>query len=205
MTPQTASTLALASLFLFAACSKSDESPTRSEEAPPPPSRPMPTATPNDDAVERIAKEPNALDAERAPAEPKPLSPPPRVASPPVLEGPAAARRAAKKPRKPAAVKSKKASPRKKSAPSAGAKGTGSVGSLTQAVNAFDNALGAERLSCAGARPHRDAICTIAERLCGPTEGEPTATDKELADCEQARTACVIAQARYRDRCGSDD
>ena len=76
---------------------------------------------------------------------------------------------------------------------------------LAQAIRAFDNALAPEHLSCAGAQPHRDAICSIAERLCELPDGERELTGAQEEDCEHARDACKTARARYRDRCGADD
>jgi hypothetical protein len=71
---------------------------------------------------------------------------------------------------------------------------------LRAATSAFDESLGANALSCDGARPHRDAICEIAKRLCELQVKAPSSTERD--DCVTANQACEKAQRKYQARCG---
>jgi|GEM_PF-1596657 len=64
----------------------------------------------------------------------------------------------------------------------------------------FQQALDPEALSCAGALPRRDAICSLAEKICELTP--PTHSLSAQEDCDKARSACTDAKAAYRKRCG---
>ncbi len=72
---------------------------------------------------------------------------------------------------------------------------------LRTATSAFDQALGADTLSCEGARPHRDAICEIAKRHCDLSVKTPSSSG-EQDDCVTANQACEKAQRKYQARCG---
>ncbi len=71
---------------------------------------------------------------------------------------------------------------------------------LRAATSAFDESLGAKELSCEGARPHRDAICEIAKRLCELSVKTPSSGERD--DCVTANRACEKAQRKYQARCG---
>lgn len=71
-------------------------------------------------------------------------------------------------------------------------------GELRLHVLKFDEHLKAEVLSCDGARPHRDAICSIAERICAM---ESPSTTKS-ADCSRAQESCEKARTQYQKKCG---
>ena len=53
-------------------------------------------------------------------------------------------------------------------------------------------------LSCSGAVPHRDAICSIAERICNLDS--PSALEG-AKDCEKAKKSCSDAKTRYDKKC----
>ena len=76
---------------------------------------------------------------------------------------------------------------------------------LQKATAAFDIAMTPNRLSCAGARPHLEAICDIADRLCLPPADDSEQTNAARADCEQARERCDEARTRFRQHCGTID
>lgn len=69
---------------------------------------------------------------------------------------------------------------------------------LDRKVLDFNQILNAEALSCDGAKPQRDAICSIAARIC-EMEG-PGAT--KGADCSRAQESCQKAKTQYREKCG---
>lgn len=71
---------------------------------------------------------------------------------------------------------------------------------LAQSRRAFDQQLEPSQLSCAGARPHRDAICSIAERICEIASSGPSTTGG--ARCADAQKSCTDAKSRYKARCG---
>jgi hypothetical protein len=71
---------------------------------------------------------------------------------------------------------------------------------LRAAESAFDRTLDAESLSCDSARPHRDAICEIAKRLCDLSVKTPSSDGRD--DCVTANQACEKAQRKYQARCG---
>lgn len=62
----------------------------------------------------------------------------------------------------------------------------------------FDAQLDPQRLSCDGARPIKDAICSIAQRICDLSD--PGSLNKP-ADCKRASDACKKAQSDYDDKC----
>ncbi len=68
-------------------------------------------------------------------------------------------------------------------------------------IDSFDDALEPRQLSCEGARPHRDAICAIAERLCELPAERPS-TIRPSASCEGARQSCDAAKTKFKSRCG---
>lgn len=72
---------------------------------------------------------------------------------------------------------------------------------LTAVRGLFEEALEPERLSCEGARPLRDAICEIAERLCDLSAKPPSSTNSN-EECTTARSSCEQAQRKYKERCG---
>lgn len=63
------------------------------------------------------------------------------------------------------------------------------------------DSLRADALSCGGARPHRDAICEIARRICELQSSSPSTTSPE-ASCSEATQSCESAQRRFREKCG---
>jgi hypothetical protein len=63
----------------------------------------------------------------------------------------------------------------------------------------FQEAIDPEALSCAGALPRRDAICSLAAKICELST--PTSLSAQK-DCEKAQSACTNAKATYRSRCG---
>jgi hypothetical protein len=67
----------------------------------------------------------------------------------------------------------------------------------------LESAIQPEQLSCSGAAPHRDAICSLAERICninGPsTDGQ--LGSESARDCEKAKKTCSEAKKRYAQRC----
>ena len=64
----------------------------------------------------------------------------------------------------------------------------------------FQQAIDPEALSCAGALPRRDAICSLAKKICDLTS--PTHSLAAQKDCEKAQSACTNAKATYKGRCG---
>ena len=64
-------------------------------------------------------------------------------------------------------------------------------------LQALEESLHPKRLSCEGAKPHQDAICSIAARIC---EMDQPSTTKS-GDCEQAEKSCKRAKQRYEDKC----
>lgn len=70
---------------------------------------------------------------------------------------------------------------------------------LAAEQDAFDAALDPTELSCAGARPHRDAICSLAARLCKQEGDAVLDADKQ---CEGAKQQCDSVRERYREACG---
>lgn len=74
---------------------------------------------------------------------------------------------------------------------------TDSLKALHAQVDAFDVFLAPGELSCGGARPHLDAICAIAERLCGA--GPDTLNSDK--DCQAATQSCQSAKKRYQEKC----
>jgi hypothetical protein len=64
----------------------------------------------------------------------------------------------------------------------------------------FQQAIDPEALSCAGALPRRDAICSLAKKICELTP--PTDSLSAQKDCEKAQSACTNAKASYKGRCG---
>lgn len=75
------------------------------------------------------------------------------------------------------------------------------VDQLATEQRAFDDDIAPSALSCSGARPHRDAICSIAERLCELPPERPSTT-RPSARCEEARQTCTQARSRFKERCG---
>ena len=69
---------------------------------------------------------------------------------------------------------------------------------LEMSVAAFDNSLDAEDLSCDGALPHREAICSIAKRLC---DLKDALSGKR--PCTAATESCEQAKKRFKEKCGS--
>jgi hypothetical protein len=61
----------------------------------------------------------------------------------------------------------------------------------------LNDALRPEALSCAGAKPHQEAICSLAERIC---EMESPSTIKG-ADCTKAQESCQKARKQYQAKC----
>lgn len=72
---------------------------------------------------------------------------------------------------------------------------------LFEENRAFDGAMQPTALSCDGARPHRDAICSIAERLCELPAEEPSTTQPNRR-CSDARYSCSRAKDKFKARCG---
>lgn len=70
---------------------------------------------------------------------------------------------------------------------------------LAAEQDAFDAALEPTELSCSGARPHRDAICALAERLC---QQRRDAVLDAADQCKAAQEQCDSVRARYREACG---
>lgn len=71
------------------------------------------------------------------------------------------------------------------------------VSDLHAELQALDESLHPERLSCEGAKPHQDAICSIATRIC-EMEQPSTTTSR---DCKQAKKSCKRAKQRYEEEC----
>lgn len=63
-------------------------------------------------------------------------------------------------------------------------------------LKALDDTLSPEALSCAGARPLRDAICAIEKELC-----KTVGNEKQESQCERARSLCAEAKRRIASRC----
>ena len=69
---------------------------------------------------------------------------------------------------------------------------------LEQRMIRFEGSLGTIELSCSGAAPHRDAICSIAERICEMEEGPTTAPSEE---CSRAQESCKKAKDKFAEKC----
>lgn len=70
----------------------------------------------------------------------------------------------------------------------------------------FEDALSPTVLSCGGALPRREAICTLAARICDLAHEEPTASGRKHAaedDCKKASASCDKAKKIYAQSCGS--
>ncbi len=63
----------------------------------------------------------------------------------------------------------------------------------------YSEALAPEHLSCQGAIPFRDAICSIAERVCSAAASPSIQGER---DCQRARRACDAARQKYAEQCG---
>jgi hypothetical protein len=74
---------------------------------------------------------------------------------------------------------------------------TDSLKALQAQMDALDVFLAPGELSCGSARPHLDAICSIAERLCGE---DPDSLHKD-EDCKSATQSCQNAKKRFRLKC----
>jgi hypothetical protein len=61
----------------------------------------------------------------------------------------------------------------------------------------FEKRFGAEVQSCDGAEPLKDAICSIAERICAM---ESPSTTKS-AECARAQESCEKARKQYQKKC----
>jgi hypothetical protein len=72
------------------------------------------------------------------------------------------------------------------------------VSQLSVETGQFAKAIAPEQLSCDSARPHRDAICEIATRICELSSKSPSSTG---SDCESAKSSCVDARRKYKERC----
>lgn len=72
------------------------------------------------------------------------------------------------------------------------------VGELQLQVLNFNESVKAETLSCDGAKPFKDAICSLAGRIC---EMEVPST-VQSADCTQAQESCEKAKKHYQAKCG---
>ncbi len=69
---------------------------------------------------------------------------------------------------------------------------------LSARLDALERSLDPKQLSCEGARPHQEAICAIAERIC---ELEGPSTTKS-SDCKSAEESCERAKKRFSQKCG---
>lgn len=72
-----------------------------------------------------------------------------------------------------------------------------SLKALHAQTDAFDIFLAPGELSCGSARPHLDAICSIAERLCRPA---PDSLHRD-EDCKSATQSCQNAKKRFQAKC----
>lgn len=63
----------------------------------------------------------------------------------------------------------------------------------------FTQAIEPSALSCSGALPRRDAICTLAERICDLAPSQVPGREHE--DCTKARASCEKAKRAYAGRC----
>lgn len=71
---------------------------------------------------------------------------------------------------------------------------------LAAALVDFRSQMGAEELSCAGARPLRESICSLAERIC--KSSDPSSIDSKK-QCTEAQKTCSEADRSYRNKCGA--
>lgn len=69
---------------------------------------------------------------------------------------------------------------------------------LRESRSLLDDALGTTSLSCDGALPHRDAICSIARRICD-LDADDFADGAHA--CKRAKESCQSAKRRYRQKC----
>ncbi len=123
----------------------------------------------------------------------------PTAAAPPPAEAPGGAERDEEAPAQQAAPSSVEASP----APEAEKKSSAhadAVKRLSTETGQFERAMRPEQLSCGAAKPLRDAICEIATRICDLSANSPSSTNSE-ADCDTAKSSCLDAQRKYKERC----
>lgn len=71
---------------------------------------------------------------------------------------------------------------------------------LNAETGQFERAIRPEQLSCGAAKPLRDAICDIATRICELSANSPSSTNSG-ADCDTAKSSCLDAQRKYKERC----
>jgi hypothetical protein len=71
---------------------------------------------------------------------------------------------------------------------------------LSVETGQFERAMQPEQLSCGAAKPLRDAICEIATRICDLSTNSPSSTNSG-ADCNTAKSSCLDAQRKYKERC----
>lgn len=78
-------------------------------------------------------------------------------------------------------------------------KGTDLMESLSDYRHELDELLRPKALSCDGAKPIVDAICSISERICNT---EDPSSLNQPADCKKSKNACDKAKKNYDDKCG---
>jgi len=74
------------------------------------------------------------------------------------------------------------------------------VDDLAEKEAGFTRAMDPSALSCSGALPLKDAICTLADRICALAAGHTE--DAAERDCKRARSSCDKAKQSYAGRCG---
>ena len=70
-------------------------------------------------------------------------------------------------------------------------------GHLAESLSGFEDSMNPKELSCKGAVPYKDAICSIAARLC--SDEDPTSLNKK--DCTDAQKSCKEANKRLKKSC----
>jgi hypothetical protein len=71
---------------------------------------------------------------------------------------------------------------------------------VTQLVGDLDGAMTLATPNCGRAGDLRDAICDLAERICGIADNNPEHTDV-ATQCDDGRERCETARQRVGDRC----
>lgn len=67
---------------------------------------------------------------------------------------------------------------------------------FNQELELFEQQMNPSELSCDGAKPHLEAICGIAKRIC-----ESSNMLQAKTDCQTAQSSCEKARARFRSKC----
>jgi len=160
--------VALPTLALFAACSRSAPKGVRSEPETPATSE-QAAGSPHESAAEADADDEEVYAAEALPEDAE------KKEEPSLSQPPA-------------------------SAPAEEWTSEATIEQLHEEEKDFARAIDPSALSCSGALPLKDTICTLAERICAlAPEGSSKSAQK---DCKSARASCDKAKQSYSGRCG---